>query len=411
MMNESVFDYENYIQMRLKEIDDLDERKFAKELLLDALGSMFACTEQKYENLKKRIAREIDMPGERFYTYTTIVDKKNYDPINGFWFPVCEEDYRYKTIYLMADKKGCREFLAQEKLEGIDEQSGQRLFFQIKNSVRYERAVKKLHGLFASNHVPWQVIHLGHLERFFDLIPEEQEREIRHEQINWQWGNWQQYIKEDVIPLWNIQKTDVHSQEFRIPCIDEIFYEHVFYLPEGQAEEDGYLVEAGEEILSARYENNRILIKTKKDTLPDVTVHRLHQKERGASFGYQYAVLSNRGKDSLAVRYLQQSGNFLQTPMELFRKIEELSGDYRIESMGYEILRQEEETHIDGLSGDMNRWVGASIFPNDQRNILLFKIRGEQHSLTDYLFEAQIRYIISQLQMEFPEYRCMAIVL
>ena len=47
MIEEYQFDYENYIQMRLKEIDDLDERRFAKELLLEGLAKVFACTEKK----------------------------------------------------------------------------------------------------------------------------------------------------------------------------------------------------------------------------------------------------------------------------------------------------------------------------------------------------------------------------
>ena len=39
MFEEKKFDYENYIQKRLREIDDLDERKYAKELLLEGLSN------------------------------------------------------------------------------------------------------------------------------------------------------------------------------------------------------------------------------------------------------------------------------------------------------------------------------------------------------------------------------------
>ena len=46
-MLDSGFDYENYIQKRLKEIDDLDERRFAKELLTESLGKVL-----KYWNLQ-----------------------------------------------------------------------------------------------------------------------------------------------------------------------------------------------------------------------------------------------------------------------------------------------------------------------------------------------------------------------
>ncbi len=91
MFEEKKFDYENYIQKRLKEIDNLDERKYAKELLLEGLGSIFKWTEAKYAALEQRIQRELDMPGERFCTFMTIVERKDYDPINPFWFPICGE--------------------------------------------------------------------------------------------------------------------------------------------------------------------------------------------------------------------------------------------------------------------------------------------------------------------------------
>lgn len=87
MFEEKKFDYENYIQKRLKEIDNLDERKYAKELLLEGLGSIFKWTEAKYAALEQRIQRELDMPGERFCTFMTIVERKDYDPINPFGFP------------------------------------------------------------------------------------------------------------------------------------------------------------------------------------------------------------------------------------------------------------------------------------------------------------------------------------
>lgn len=415
MTGEHKFDYENYIQMRLKEIDDLDERRFARELLLEGLAKVFACTEEKYESLKQRISRELALPGERFHTFMTIVERESYDPINDFWFPVCEEDLKksgqvYETIYLMADEKGCREFRKQGTVEGIDPESGQTISFEIRKSKRYLQTVKGLYQLFAENHVPWQVIHMGHLERFFDLIPIGEEGNCPDRQITYQWGKWQEEVKTDLIPLWNIQRMEVHSQEFRLPCIDDVFYEHVFYLPEGQAEEDGYLAKLNEEILSVRYEKNKILLKTKKEILGDVEIYRMHQKRPDGVYGYRYKVLSNKEKGSFAGRYLQKTGNFLQTPAELYRKVEELSGEYRIELAGYEILPQAENAGIneEEICGNMNPFAGTQVFPDDRRSALVFRIRKNKENRVDYLYETQIRYILSQIQMEFMEYRCVA---
>lgn len=415
MIEEYQFDYKNYIQMRLKEIDDLDERRFAKELLLEGLAKVFACTEEKYESLKQRISRELVMPGERFHTFMTIIERESYDPIDDFWFPVCEEDLKksgqeYETVYLMADEKRCREFLKQGTVQGTESESRQTISFEIRRSQRYLQAVKGLYQLFAENHIPWQVIHMGHLERFFDLIPIGEEGCCHNKQITYQWGKWQEDVKTDMIPLWNIQRMEVHSQEFRLPCIDDVFYEHVFYLPEGQADEDGYLAKLNDEILSVRYEKNKVLLKTKKEILGDVEIYRMHQKRPDGVYGYRYKILSNQGKDSFAVRYLQKTGNFLQTPAELYRKVEELSGEYWIELIGYEILPQAKNAEIgeEEVCGDMNPFAETQVFSDDRRSVLLFKIQKDKEDMEDYLYETQIRYILSQIQMEFMEYRCVA---
>ena len=411
MIEEKRFDYENYIQNRLKEIDDLDERRYAKELLLEGIGNVFAWAERKYEALEQRMQNELDVPWNYFNVYMTIIDKSDYDPINPFWFPVCEADVKknvkqeYETIYLAADEGMCQEFREQKTLTGIGQKSGQEVSFRIERSTRYPDSIKKLYELFANNHIPWQTLHLGHMERFFALIPEKETAEGETYAI--QYGKWDAYIKKEKILLWNIQKTTIHSNEFRIPCIDEVLYEHIFYLPEEGTAEDGNLVETGEDILSIRYEKNKIVLKTTKAALGDIFLYKLHQGAPEMSVGYQFPVLSNCGEDTLSERYLQQTGSFIQTPMELYRKIEEISGGYKIDILGYEIVSHTEEKLIDG---DMNGFMGAQVFDRDERKILLLRIKREEQYAADYLYESQIRYILSQMQMEFMEYKCVGVL-
>lgn len=416
MIEEKRFDYENYIQKHLKEIDNLDERKFAKELLLEGMGNVFAWAEKKYEALEQRMQNELDVPWKYFNVYMTIIDKADYDPINPFWFPVCEEDVKknvgqeYETIYLAADEETCRKFRECRILTGTDRETGETVRFRIEQSKKYQQGIEALYALFTSNHVAWQALHLGHLERFYDLIPEEEtpmDKASGNGKRAFQYGEWDKYIQTEKILLWNVEKKPVHSSEYRMPCIDEVFYEHVFYLPEEQTSGDGYLIEAGGDILSMRYEDKKIVLKTEKASMENVFLYKLHQKEAAKSIGYHYPVLSNYRKDSMAIRYLQQTGNFLQSPMELQRKITELSGSYHINVLDYEIT-----TCAEGrlLNGDMNAFTGTKIFGKDKRSILLLKIQREEQTGEDYLYESQIRYLLSVLQMEFLEYRCAGVL-
>lgn len=410
MIEEKKFAYEDYIRRRLREIDDLDERRFAQNLLLENLSKFFTWTESKYEALEQRVLNELEIPWKRFNIFMTVIERAEHDPIHGFWFPVRSEDLRAvqnrerMTVYLAADEESCREFLSQGILLGTNRESGQTVRFKVVKTDRYQESIHKLYQLFVSNHVPWQTVHMGHLERFFDLIPVE--GECVDEDSTFDWGKWGSYIKEGMIPLWNVEKTSVHSREFRIPCIDEVFYEHICYLPEENESGDGYLIEAGETILSIKYEKNRILLRTVEESVEEIQLYRLHQEEPKDALGYCYPVLSNHKKDNLTARYLQQTGNFIQTEMELHRKIEEMSGGYRIRLLGYEITDRVEGKAV---SGDMNEFTGVRIFSGDQRKILLLRIGKKEEQGTDYLYESQVRYILTQLQMEFLEYRCMGV--
>lgn len=88
-----------------------------------------------------------------------------------------------------------------------------------------------------------------------------------------------------------------------------------------------------------------------------------------------------------------------------------MSGGYRIELLAYEITdrAENEETGKYMLAGDMNGFAGEQVFTGDKRSRLLFKFQQEGHQ-EDYLYESQIRYILTRLQMEFMEYKCVGVL-
>jgi len=75
--------------------------------------------------------------------------------------------------------------------------------------------------------------------------------------------------------------------------------------------------------------------------------------------------------------------------------------------LGYEIIDEADEAY---LAGDMNSFTGVRVFTGDTRKILLLRIKAKEQYREDYLYESQIRYILSQLQLEFLEYRCMGVL-
>ena len=85
---ESITDLQQHIRKRLTEIEDLDERKDAREILLEGLVPIFELMEKRYLDLENQIKREIEIPNEKYAVSMTVITQKDYDPINGTLYPV-----------------------------------------------------------------------------------------------------------------------------------------------------------------------------------------------------------------------------------------------------------------------------------------------------------------------------------
>lgn len=93
----------------------------------------------------------------------------------------------------------------------MDQESGKEIRFHIREAEKYKNAVRKLYTLFLDNHIPWRTLHLGHIERFFELVPTEELP--AGSRIRFEWGKWEDYVKTGMIPLWNIKKMSLSSRE------------------------------------------------------------------------------------------------------------------------------------------------------------------------------------------------------
>ena len=109
----------------------------------------------------------MDVGWRYFHVCMTVIEKTDYDPINTFWLPVCEEDTKKiqgqscETVYLAADERTCKEFIQMGALTGVSEATGENVSFRIVPSQKYRKSMEKLYRLFTGNHVPWQTVHMG----------------------------------------------------------------------------------------------------------------------------------------------------------------------------------------------------------------------------------------------------------
>ena len=418
------FDFERYMEERLREIDDLDERKFAKKLLLEGLGKVIQCTEAKYQQLERRVYEELEIEDNQYEGVLTIVKRSHYDPTNGTLFPVSKEDLDEKilketrsdgsrrwlgSIFLEASDDRQRDFQDRTKFTGtlVKAEENRAAAFEILPAMRYREVMEGLYLVFQDNHIPWDTINTGYLDKFYDVfiyIEGTEPAPDSLEEVTIDFEEYKEDIRYGLIPLWNLEWVTFDSADFMLPCINGIYYEHEFSL-EDKDEKDGYLIQSNEDILEIRHEKNKIVIKSLKETFENWKALHLVQKETVRSLDYNAPLLTNRKRDSFIRRYAENSRVQLMTKTDLFRRIMELDIRDYIEVVGYEIC--ENARDFPNTEG-MNWFVRDELFPMESRKVLLLKFKERQPG--HYLNGSMVRFVISQMQLEISEYRCVGVI-
>ena len=418
------FDFERYMEERLREIDDLDERKFAKKLLLEGLGKVIQCTEAKYQQLERRVYEELEIEDNQYEVVLTIVKRSHYDPTNGTLFPVSKEDLDEKilketrsdgsrrwlgSIFLEASDDRQRDFQDRTKFTGtlVKAEENRAAAFEILPAMRYREVMEGLYLVFQDNHIPWDTINTGYLDKFYDVfiyIEGTEPAPDSLEEVTIEFEEYKEEIRYGLIPLWNLEWVTFDSADFMLPCINGIYYEHEFSL-EDKDEKDGYLIQSNEDILEIRHEKNKIVIKSLKETFENWKALHLVQKETVRSLDYNAPLLTNRKRDSFIRRYAENSRVQLMTKTDLFRRIMELDIRDYIEVVGYEIC--ENARDFPNTEG-MNWFVRDELFPMESRKVLLLKFKERQPG--HYLNGSMVRFVISQMQLEISEYRCVGVI-
>lgn len=316
------------------------------------------------------------------------------------------------TIFLEAEEGTQRGFEEKELFSAVlvSGEGKQETMLSVRPAKRYRDAVEGLYQIFQDNHIPWETINTGYLDKFYDVYIDKSEAEKGFEtmplkDIPIEWGIYREAVRYEQVPLWNMEWVRFDSADFMLPCINGIYYEHEFSL-EDKDGKDGYLIQTNEDILEIRHEKKKIVIKSQKETFENWRALHIIQGETARSLDYNAPLLTNHKRDSFIRRHSENSHVKLMTKTDLFRRIMELDIRDYIEVMGYEIKENAKDyPNVEG----MNWFVRDELFPMEGRKVLLLKFQEKQPG--HYLNESIVRFVISQMQLEISEYRCVGVIL
>ncbi|MCI9355639.1 MAG: hypothetical protein HFE58_12765 [Firmicutes bacterium] len=415
------------IQQRLKHISNLDERRMFRKELEDVYTHIVDYNMDMYDKLEKRIYNEIDDPLEKFYIYTTILDRKDIDPISEFFHPILEEETQelfdlseiteklnagekviLTSIFLKCDALTFQEILKSEKEYKSfiqTDKSKYEVKVTLQQTTRYSGEIEKIYHIFQMNGSQWNTINCPYAYRFADIVLQTDTVIGNDENITEITVDLEEYEKYKVlnhIPVWNIKHITLSDKSFPMPAKDRINFEHIVSIEE-EGTENGYMADLGNtdfEYLK-RYQNNVVIVShyEKQNQWSFVKIeNNTNLKDRQK---FTYEILSNKRELGFAGRFASVKSLVIRTKGEIARLMQcyETAKDLTFKEV--EILEQYKKVQ---QTSDCNHFIDENIRVDRFKKIMLIKF--EAHNKEDYLILDKMSFIVSEIQILFPEYHC-----
>ena len=412
------FDVKKYVKDRLSEIKDKDEYALAKSVLYEGLYKMSEVFEERFKTLYQKVYDELEDRKESYEIAIMLLSKKEKVFLKRF-YPISEEDIledkdaieekqrenNVKTVYLNATDSICKNF-SKDKLRVTltKEREQVEIFVKPKKAFRYRREVADLHETFSHNGLIWDTVNTVYIDRFFDIDLSDVPDDARGVEVDY--GKYSDMIKEDIYPVWNIEKTLFKSSTFLSPCNDGLYYEREMVLSKDK-EVALRLIAKTEGMVGIRHEDERIFIKSYEESYSDLTGYNIFDI-RYTKEELPIDLISNKRKEGIIGRLLNKNGKKIHNEVEIERIIEELDIEEYISLKSCErVLARKEFSQESIILPNMNNF-SSSDFPltDGSPKLVLRFLRNSDSNLC----EAMVRYAVSQLQISFDEYICIGVL-
>ncbi|TCO71507.1 normocyte-binding protein [Marinisporobacter balticus] len=413
---------------KINHIENLKDRALLKELLNEVFIPLYEHSDNMYRSLEKRVFDEIAYNQQNYSLYTTIVKKQDFDPIHYFLYPMLEEDIKeqeYDLLYIldtMLQNKQVKMFKVFLKCDYLifkdllkkdlkfkgSIKTDKRVYdayFKIKKNTQYWDEIYKLYQMFIRNNIPWRTINAPYISKIADVVLIEYEKGITKDEtiqeINVDFGQYSKYIEYDRVPIWNIQKLVLESTGFPMPCENQVHFEHSVSL-KGEGLEHGYLVEYDEHIKNVRHTKENLMIVSEIEEAKDWDLFKVVRPKKSRIEKYRFELVSNAKKISFAEKLSNKNGMNIKTKAELIRMIDSFEASKHLQFKEVKIVDKEE--HIKEETYNMNFFIIDEIRDSDygKKMILYFSAKDENN----FIIRDLLSFIISEIQLFYPEYKC-----
>lgn len=426
-----------------------DKDTLEEELLGKSIREMFFElnneTESRFEEIKGKYLRSLIPEKEEYFVETLLVEGENSLKYDGYYFPVInkkntsfhlEEKIYLEDVYLDVSYENIKE-ITENKYDvwiSIDDEVHE-MKVVIERDTRYEKKIKQLYNAFKLRGKKWKTLNMSHFKRMYRIRVEEYDFKMTREIMNniidnkkeivYDFGIYRENILMNKKLLWNIEEGKVISKLFIRPIRDNVSYEYVIGIKKG---EKVLIEDTGEkDILSCYQEEERelrIISRLKKEgiwkyfSVKPISECRkilnINKEESDSKTEYFHFTNYRRLNfiDELEEKYKQinniRSKYFLR---KKFQEYDFIKGKIILKEVR---LDKENSMGNDGVNSDngnislynCNYFIedDYDLFFNDRK--INLDIYVEYVDVRGNYMEDYLSFIISDIQLDMPEYRC-----
>lgn len=423
------------IQHEIRSIPGIEERVFFKELVEGVFLSLYETSRQMYARLEQRVQDEIFFDLNQYRIKTGMIEKEYFDASHHFLTPMDARDlakkYEMKDILTAVREEGrfvlmqvmiCCDYLEIRKiwdkrpvLEAVmitdQPQKEWKIEVTLQKNEDYLNKVSYLYQMFIRNGVPWQTVNMPYLYKLADVVvtklPEEIGADEKIREITVHFGEYEQMIKRDLIPVWNIQRVTTESIGFPVPCMDHKSYEHDISLKTYGADH-AYLVEDDRQIRSISKNADKLRIICGISEARKWNIYMFRSSKEQKIDRYTYPVMQNGHKEGFSENCHRKWNQDIRTKTDLTRFINGFGMDDYLQYRDCDIAEQfpagnGKETY------SMNSFISDEIRNQDaQKKLVLYFQKGRQAA---WLQRDVMSFLTSEVQRIYPEYDCGGILL
>lgn len=418
------------IRKALQGIEELEEKETWRRILEEVFLNLYDYTKEQIQTIETQLVQELGTDTFSYDIYTSLVKRDQYDKADNFLYPMrqCDlekVDYDLNKIKKALQKQECYylyqvffqcDTLIFNKIVDntmiwngciITDQGSYQAKFEIKREMSYIAQIESLYKEFVRNTIPWNPVFAPYIQKIASVYLASCEGDLTQsneiKEVILDFGQYASYVKEEMIPLWNVQEIKVKTRGFAYPIDDTKLYEHKMSLRE-QGTQHSYLiidntrnfawnhVRRYSDYITAFCETDESLAWRLKKIGFCVKVHNRN-----------YSYMTNRKKNSFLTAYAEHAMHPIYTEAEINRIVQIFEAFDRMQLIDYYLTEHEQ-----GESYILEPFYQDEIRDESKKMKMIFRFVIDQK---DYLARDRLSFFIAQIQHYFPEYKCVGILL